>query len=119
MNEERRSEPRYASEKLQLLATDALRSEIIGSVANLSERGLMLNTTTALEKDGVLQLALSRSSTPDAIIVELALRITWTSPAMTPGNCWAGGKTIAISEGHAKTLRALLEEAQTTNSSAK
>lgn len=113
MNDERRSEPRFDSDRLQLVARDALSGNLIGSVANLSERGMMLNASTALEPEGVLQLQLSRASDPDRIILELALRVSWIADAKTPGNLWAGGKIIAMGDAQAKTLRSLLEEAQT------
>lgn len=113
MNDERRSEPRFSSAQLQLVAHDALSGTLIGSVANLSERGMMLNAVSKIEAEGVLQLQLSRSDQPQRPILELVLGISWISSAKTPGNYWAGGKIIAIGDAHAKTLHSLLEEVQT------
>lgn len=111
MSKERRREARIDAARLRLLAYDSLAGELLGSVTNLSESGLMLLSNKPVENGGTLQLELRRAAAPDYSLVEMAVTISWTGAAETPGNAWAGAHIIGISEAHQQTLHNLIEEA--------
>jgi hypothetical protein len=85
---------------------------LFGSVINLSQHGLMLLSSRPVESGGTVQLDLRRADTPEQPILEIAISVSWTRPADTPGNAWMGAHIIGISEAHANTLRNLIEEAE-------
>jgi hypothetical protein len=44
-------------------------------------------------------------------LLEVAVTVSWTRAAQTPGNYWVGTQIIGITEPHALALQQLIEEA--------
>lgn len=110
MNEERRREPRLDALPLNLFAYDNLNNRLIGTLVNLSRRGLMILGSTHGDPGGVIQIDLRSSDKPDDPLLSLGMKVSWVSPANTAGNYWMGGRIIGIEPEHAEVLARLLDQ---------
>lgn len=108
MNEERRREPRLDALPLNLFAYDNLSNHLLGTLVNLSRRGLMILGSTHGEPGGVMQIDLRSADRPDKPLLSVGLKVSWVSPANTAGSYWMGGRIIGIEPEHAKVLADLL-----------
>jgi len=111
MSQERRSEPRIETKQLRLIAYDSLAEKLFGSVTNLSSNGLMLLGNNQVDVGGIIQLDLRRAAATQTPLLEVAVTVSWTRAAQTPGNYWVGTQIIGITEQHALALQQLIEEA--------
>jgi len=111
MSHERRSEPRIETRQLRLIAHDSLSEKLFGSITNLSANGLMLLANNQVDVGGTIQLDLRRAADPQHPLLEVAVTVSWTRAAQTPGNFWVGAQIIGITEADAQALGRLLEEA--------
>ncbi|RMG37664.1 MAG: PilZ domain-containing protein [Gammaproteobacteria bacterium] len=110
MNEERRREPRLDALPLNLFAYDNLSNKLLGTLVNLSSRGLMILGSGHGEPGGVMQIDLRSADAPDKPLLSLGLKVSWVSPANTAGSYWMGGRIIGLEPEHAKTLAELLQQ---------
>ena len=111
MTEERRREPRIDTISLNLFAHDNLSNELLGTVVNLSRRGIMLLTRARADIGGVLQIDLREANQPDKPMFSMGIKVGWISPAQTPGNFWLGGRIVGIAPEDSDKLHALLVQA--------
>lgn len=115
MSDERRRDPRFDSGVLGLIAYDSLSGNLVGSVANLSAGGMMMNGRCDAEVDGTMQLSLARAAAPDTRIVELVAQVAWKTGAATPGSDWIGVRIADISSADARILLQLCGKAESSS----
>ena len=112
MTEERRREPRLDALPLNLFVYDNLSNHLLGTLVNISNRGMMILASSQCDPGGVLQVDLRSAEQPDRVLLAAGLKVAWTSPASTAGSHWIGGRFIGIDQENARALAELIRRAR-------
>jgi len=112
MTDEKRREPRFDTLSLNLFVYDNLGNNLLGTLVNLSRSGLMILGNIESEPGGVLQIDLRNGSSPDAPILPLGIKVSWSSAANTAGSYWIGARIIDLTEEDREKFEIILREAE-------
>jgi hypothetical protein len=108
MNEHRRAKRRKLGHKVEVF--DTMTEQFIGSIANLSETGMLTVLHAPLVNDALYQL---RIRLPDRFGTEYSLDIgaheLWSDEAAAPGQVWTGFRFIDIAPADLEFIREWVE----------
>lgn len=107
---ERRRHPRVPIRSLKVSLSDAYSGDPLGTVADLSQGGLLLFASRMIAVSATLQVKLQwqRPETAESGELQLGITAQWNAPAGQPDSCWCGFQIIDISETDQDSLDALI-----------
>lgn len=108
--QERRTDPRIPTEGLDIQVVDALDGTLLGSLANLSQNGLLLNSAEPFAEGASYQVELRWQDDSGEHRLALGVHALWSS-AGPAASAWTGFQIIDISDADRLRLQALLEVA--------
>lgn len=104
ITEARRAHRRNAHESI--VVVDAMTETAVGRIGNVSESGMLLVASAALQEDALYQLRFDLvDAAGRAIPVEVGAHLLWIGSANTPGQSWAGLRFLTIGSSHLAALR--------------
>lgn len=108
INEFRRAKRRKISSKV--LVSDMMTERVVGKIGNLSESGMLLIATEALNEDALYQFRfLLPGSKEQETPIEIGAQLLWLDRASAPGLAWTGFRFIGRTEQHVMRLRVWVE----------
>ena len=106
IQEFRRARRRKALQLIEV--TDAMSGLVVGRLGNLSETGMLLIGSAALQEDALYQFTFTLPDASDSR-VEVGAHLLWLDSANREGNHWAGFRFIAVAPSLAQRLRDWVE----------
>ncbi len=94
MNEYRRAKRRKAS---NIVVVDTMTGQVIGTLSNLSETGMLLILGEAVISDALFQLRFSLPASGGGNrSVDVGAHELWSDEAAAPGQVWTGFRFIDV-----------------------
>jgi hypothetical protein len=100
--EHRRSPRRKVADTI--LVSDTMTEEVVGRIGNLSDGGMLLMASQALNDDALYQFRF-RLPGMEGAELEVGAHLLWCDRASTPGQFWAGFRFISMTDHHRDRLR--------------
>lgn len=111
--EGRRKHPRYPLDK-HVHVVDRQTGKSLGRIVNVSQGGMMLVDSAALQEERIYQLVIELDpgviGNTDTCTIELGVDCLWNSPAATEKAAvyWSGCEIIDISDNNLELLERLI-----------
>lgn len=97
------------------IVTNAISSQPMGHLGNLSSSGMLLISAEAPRSDAVYQVSVTLPTASRQLLqsqpIEVGIQEQWHEPAATPGQIWAGYRIVAITDADASRLESWLANA--------
>jgi len=103
MNEYRRKPRRNPDRTIDV--QDVMTESLVGRIGNLSETGMLIQSSQPLVDDALYQLRFAlHANDGSRHAIEVGAHHLWSEPAATPGQSWIGFRFIDVSTDDARRI---------------